>query len=136
MKKSVIAVTVSLLLGGCSTIMNGTDQVVTVDNCYNEREKERVYTPHADYIDRMPTRVHISSGVSSGDYLLQVANQCSGQKVIKIPKNLRSSYWLNMFNVVGFFVDYTTGAMWEYPEKFHMPIVFGENCQNQTANSQ
>ena len=136
MNKSVITVTASLLLGGCSTLMNGTDQVVTVDNYYNEPEKIKVFTPQMDYVDRMPTRVHISSGVSSGDYFVRLANDCADGQMIRVPKDVRASYWLNIFNVVGFFVDYTTGAMWEYPETLHMPTSRSQNCQNQTANSQ
>ena len=125
-----------LSVSGCSTLINGTDQVVTVDNYYNERKTIKVLTPQVDYQDTMPARVYVSGGIQTGEYLIQVEEECVTKQVIRIPKSLRFSYWLNVFNVVGFFVDYSTGAMWEYPEKFHVPVSYAQDCRNQTANSQ
>ena len=131
--KNTFIIIISIMLSACSTLINGTNQTVTIDNYYNENEAVKVYTPHSDYVDTMPARLHISGGVQGGEYSVQMKNECYDQQRLHINKTLRSSYWLNLFNVVGFFVDYSTGAMWEYPSKMHMPMSRDEACFSSLA---
>ena len=133
--KNILIIALLIMASGCSTLMNGTDQVVLVDNYYNQKERVKIHTPYSTHIDTMPARVHISSGVQGGEYSVHLEGECFNQQSVNIPKSLRGAYWLNMFNIVGFFVDYSTGAMWAYPEKVHVPIDRYDSCADEVAKN-
>jgi hypothetical protein len=132
--KNIIIIALLIMASGCSTLMNGTDQAVKIDNHFNVKEPIKVYTPHSEYLDIMPTRINISSGVQSGQYSIKLDNGCSYEQKLNLNKTLRGSYWLNLFNVFGFFVDYATGAMWAYPEKVYMATSGGTICKQNVAS--
>jgi len=123
----------TLFISGCSTIINGSNQTISVSNSYSEKAGIKVYTPYSDYRDTMPAKIYIAGGVQVGSYRLEVEDKCLYNEAVSIPKSLRSSYWLNIFNVVGFFVDYSSGAMWEYPARVNMPISYKPNCNKDIA---
>jgi hypothetical protein len=135
--KRVLILLCLTLISGCSTLINGTDQVVIIDNYYKEKEQIRVYTPYSDYLDIMPAKLHISGGVQGGrGYSVQFTNECYSQQYFQVDRSLRGSYWLNILNVVGFFVDFGTGAMWEYPSILRMPMGRDEVCFSGLATQQ
>lgn len=131
--KVIIITALAVMLSGCSTLINGTDHVVIIDNYYNEKERIKLNTPYSSHVDTMPAMLYISGGVQSGGYSIRLESECYNQQSLSINKTLRGSYWLNLFNVVGFFVDYATGAMWEYPAKVHMPMSKNETCASDIA---
>jgi hypothetical protein len=49
-------------------------------------------------------------------------------------KELADYYWLNIFNGVGFFVDYATGAMWKYPESAQIRTYRKDHCGETAAS--
>ena len=100
-----------------------------LDSYYNYNVPISIHTPSGTYKDITPTILNIQPGVSSGDYIIQVDEPCFGMTNIVIKRDLAGSYWLNSFNLIGFFIDHATGAMWNYQEKVMVPIQIAKNCE-------
>ena len=128
--KKVISGLAILALSGCSTMFNESEQNVKLDSYYgNYNVPVSVLTPSGNYKDVTPTIINIQPGVRSSDYIVQVDEPCYGDARVVIKKELATSYWLNSLNLVGFFIDFATGAMWNYEEEVMLPIQVAKNCE-------
>ncbi|MEH6346564.1 MAG: hypothetical protein V7785_15840 [Bermanella sp.] len=131
--KKVIAGLAILGVSGCSTMFNESEQNVRLNSYGNHNVPVSVLTPSGTYKDITPTIINIQPGAHSSDYIVQVDEPCYGVTKVVVKKELTASYWLNSLNLVGFFIDYATGAMWNYEEKVVVPIHRAMNCE--TASS-
>ena len=127
--KKVITGLAILAISGCSTMFNDSEQSVRLPSYGNHNVPISVSTPSGTYKDITPTILNIQPGMRSSDYIVQVDEPCYGDARVVIKKELASSYWLNSLNLVGFFIDFATGAMWSYEEKVMVPIQIAKNCE-------
>ncbi len=128
MKKVITGLAV-LALSGCSTMFNDSEQNVRLDSYGNYNVPISILTPSGTYKDVTPTIINIQLGARSSDYIVQVDEPCYGVTKVVVKKELATSYWLNSLNLVGFFIDYATGAMWGYEEKVMVPVQRTLNCE-------
>ncbi len=127
--KKVIAGLAILAISGCSTMLNESEQNVRLNSYGSHNVPVSVLTPSGTYKDITPTIINIQPGARSSDYIVQVDEPCYGNARVVIKKQLAASYWLNSLNLVGFFIDFATGAMWNYEEKVIVPIQIAKNCE-------
>ena len=128
MKKIITGLAI-LAVSGCSTMFNDSEQNVRLNSYGNHNVPISVLTPSGSYKDVTPTIINIQPGARSSDYIVQVDEPCYGEARVVVKKELATSYWLNSLNLVGFFVDFATGAMWNYEETVMVPIQVSENCE-------
>jgi len=127
--KKVITGLAILAISGCSTMFNDSEQNVRLNSYGNHNVPVSVLTPSGTYKDVTPTIINIQPGARSSDYIVQVDEPCYGVTKVVVKKELAASYWLNSLNLVGFFIDFATGAMWNYEETVMVPIQVAENCE-------
>lgn len=128
MKKVIVGLAI-LAVSGCSTMFNESEQNVRLNSYGSHNVPVSVLTPSGTYKDITPTIINIQPGARSSDYIVQVDEPCYGDARVVIKKELAPSYWLNSLNLVGFFIDFATGAMWNYEEKVVVPIQIAKNCE-------
>ena len=118
MKKSLlIAVPLlsTIMFSGCSTILSGTTQQISVNsnptNIEIELGNTKVITPSIVTVKR-------------GDDLIIKSSKCSEQKILA--KKINPVFFVNILSggVFGSTTDYSTGAMWKYDENINL------NCNN------
>ena len=126
--KKLLATIAVVSLAGCSTMFNEPEQQVILDGYGNHNVPVSILTSAGTYKDVTPAVLKIQPGMRSSDYIIQVDEPCYGVSSVVVKKELAASYWLNSLNIVGFFIDFATGAMWNYEEKVMIPLQSTLDC--------
>ena len=80
-------------------------------------------------IKTLPATIYIYPDDIKAAITITPVGDCIKSNHTILRKELATSYWLNVFNVVGFFIDYSTGAMWQYPESIKIGVYRKDHCQ-------
>ncbi len=137
MKKILTSIAV-VVLTGCSTMINGTDQTIKISgpkyipDLYNA--KVEIKSDTLTYTRSLPAQISVYPESKKLPLTITTVSDCLIDESITIRKELASAYWLNVFNGFGFFVDYATGAMWQYPEETLFHVQRRDLCEEITAN--
>ncbi len=84
--------------------------------------------------NRLPANLPVYAGNAKAPITVTISQSCYEPTSVTLRKELADSYWLNVFNGIGFFVDYATGAMWQYPEEVVVRVSKIGYCTEETAN--
>ena len=124
----LIAPVFTLLLSGCSTMINGTNQeiVISSDN-YEVSDIEIVQGKHKTDTT-IPAWMTLYPEDKNMPIIVTTQGECVHSKSTTLRKSISKSYWLNIFNIVGFFIDDATGAMWQYPERTRIQVRKDYQC--------
>jgi len=119
-------------------MINGTDQTINISgptyipDVYNA--KVEIKSDIATYNSQLPTQIAVYPESKKFPITITTLSECLTKKTVIIRKELASTYWLNVLNGFGFFVDYATGAMWQYPEQTLINTQRIDFCDDKTAN--
>ncbi len=127
MKKSLIAITL-LCLTGCSTMFNGTSQTIQASTASFKNSDILVTLPTTQYVKPLPSELNIPPLESKLPITITPIGDCIKPIKVAVHKELANSYWLNALNGIGFFIDYATGAMWQYPESVKVGVYRKDHC--------
>jgi hypothetical protein len=63
---------------------------------------------------------------------VKVIDECYEPTIAKADKGVTGSYWVNIFNGIGFLIDWATGDMWYYPS--HMQVITSKkaDCEDKS----
>ena len=115
-------------LAGCSTLINGTQQTITVTSLNYNNSKIQIETPSNKSIEVLPAQLYIYPSDKKPPLTITTIGNCIKPDKVILRKQLADHYWLNIFNGVGFFVDYATGAMWQYPKSTKIHTYRKDHC--------
>ena len=108
--------------------MNGTSQKITIgSDSYLSSEieivqgnnKQRSSIP--EWITLYPEDKYVPIKITT-------IGECIRPKSHILRREVAGAYWLNVFNIVGFFIDDATGAMWQYPDEVILEVSRDHEC--------
>jgi hypothetical protein len=132
MKHILLLVSITLITG-CSTMINGTSQKLTVIPQNGQSIAVDVIHGDKKYSTSIPTEITLYPGDIQGSIQVITKGDCVSPQSIVVRKELADAYWLNLFNLFGFIVDEATGAMWQYPEKATIQVNLSHDCLSKLA---
>jgi hypothetical protein len=116
-----ILLLISCLHFGCSTILHTSRQKVYVDS--NPREA-KVSSYNLPKEETTPAYLNLKKG---GDIYLNLSKEGYYDDAVQLEKNIVPSVLLNLllfqFAPVGLFIDWETGAMWDYQDRVYVKLV-------------
>ena len=130
MMKVLLSLYCCLALAGCSTMVNGVNREISLNNSHMSKINTTLEYNDTKRSVEMPLTLNMYSDNSRPFLSIAISDECYESKQYDIQSKLAVSYWLNVFNIFGFFVDYATGAMWQLPESVILPVNRLENCSN------
>ena len=117
-----------LALTGCSTIINGTHQTITITSLNYNNSNIQIESSSNKSIKALPAKLDIYPSNEKPPLTITSIGNCIKPDKVILRKQLADHYWLNIFNGVGFFVDYATGAMWQYPASAEIHTYRKDHC--------
>lgn len=111
-------------------MVNGVDQEVRLYNSHMTKINAVLEYDDTKSSVEIPSTLIMYPDNSRQFLSVSISDECYERKHHNIQSKLAISYWLNIFNIFGFFVDYATGAMWQLPERVIIPVNRLENCVN------
>jgi len=130
MMKLILGLYCCISLVGCSTMMNGVNKEVKVVNSDMAGLSVIIEYDGVKTSEEIPSTFTLFPDKERQSISIAISDGCYEEKTHKIQSQLAISYWLNVLNIIGFFVDYATGAMWQLPEYVILPVNRLENCVN------
>lgn len=115
-----------LLSTGCATIFNSSTQTVAV-SAWDVEKREAVAakvfiaSPASSYRAVTPTTVAASPSIFRG-FNLSVDDPCYAPLQQSVRKSVTPLYFLNVFNIYGFGIDFLTGYMFNYENAVTLPV--------------
>jgi hypothetical protein len=113
---------------GCSTMFNGGTQNI---RAYSSDEQEgievMVDSGSGMYKTKLPA--NISTVASSEEVTIRVVDDCYEHSMTNVDKSITASYWANILNFWGFFIDVGTGKMWNYNDTVYVYGDMKEECK-------
>lgn len=118
----IILLYVLTQLSGCATIFNNDSQPIYINSQPPKKVDVIVKgTGMGDINTALPTTLYIKP--SSFRALSVVVNdKCFKPTTRYASKSVTPSYWLNIFNMHGFYIDYFSGYMWDYDSNLTVQI--------------
>jgi len=119
--KKLFILLASLQLIGCASMFNNTVQPVQIQTADNVKIKARISTPQSTYDTQVPTLV-VAEPSSFNHLVVQLTDPCYPNYRYVVRENVHPSYFANLFNLHGFYIDYLNGNMWRYDPMLHIPL--------------
>lgn len=116
----------ALLLAGCSTMFNSGSQSVEVKPSKDVTGVEaEIKVPNGRYETTLPTVVTLSPSTFER-VVVQVTDPCFKDGVQGVGKSVHASYFFNILNFHGFWIDVLTGSMWKYDDLVILPVDYAD----------
>jgi hypothetical protein len=126
--KHLIAIVLTALLSGCSTMINGTSQEIVISSDSYEVSDIEIVQGKNKTETSIPAWVTLHPEDKGSPIIVTTEGKCVHSESTTLRKGVAKSYWLNIFNIVGFFIDDATGAMWQYPERTRIQVRKDYQC--------
>lgn len=127
--KKVLTFIAILGLTGCSTILNGTNQEIKVTASNLGNGSIEVASSGTQYVETLPVLLQTHPSDKKTPITISTVGSCIHPNKIILRTQLSNYYWLNVLNGFGFFIDYATGSMWQYPETAKIEVRRKDYCQ-------
>lgn len=130
MKYLLFSMAMMLVVSGCSTIFNSGNQSmrITPSEPKYEGVEVSVTTPSGSYTSKLPTTVTAAPPNPDKKVEIKVIDECYDPTAMTVGKTVSPSYFINILFWPGFFVDYFTGAMWNYDDNTVIPAKKKPDC--------
>ena len=109
------------VVSSCSTMFNNGSQSFQVRSSNSEKVKINVSTPDGTYDTATPATI-VTSPSSFQNVVVKVIDECYEPTTLTVNKGITPSYWANIFNIYGFFIDPFAGTMWKYDLQTNIPV--------------
>ena len=109
------------LLPGCASLVSNSAWPVFIDN--RSGSAQFVIKNRNDVViseGQTPAIIILSSGAgyfTNADYIVHFSKPGYRNQGYRLVGTFNGWYWGNLLNIVGFFVDPATGAMWRLPQQ-------------------
>lgn len=128
--KKILALAVVLFgLSSCSTMFNSGSQTVLVHPTDPDGEGVvvNITTPSGAYRAKLPSTIVVAPSTFS-KIRIKVAQKCYEPSEVTVNEGVTLSYFMNIFNGIGFFIDLLDGYMWKYDSQTMIPVMKTEGC--------
>lgn len=126
--KKLIAIALTASLSGCSTMINGTSQEIVISSDSYELSDIEIVQGKNKTDTTIPAWMTLYAEDKGVLITVTTQGECVHSESTTLRKSVAKSYWLNIFNIVGFFIDDATGAMWQYPERTRLHVSKDYQC--------
>lgn len=124
----LIALALMFFVSGCSTLINGTSQEVTiVGGNFQSTEIEIVQGTNMKQ-SSIPAWIQLYPEDKNAAITVTTKGDCVSPYSVVLRREIATAYWLNIFNIVGFFIDDATGAMWQFPDSAIIQVSKDHQC--------
>jgi hypothetical protein len=112
---------VCMLLPGCASLVSNSAWPVFIDNASGPAQF--VIKNKNDVVmgeGQTPAIIILESGggyFTNADYIVHFSEPGYRNQGYRLVSTFNDWYWGNLLNIVGFFVDPATGAMWRLPQQ-------------------
>ena len=109
------------VLPGCASLVSNSAWPVFIDNASGPAQfviKNRNDVVMSE--GQTPAIIILESGAgyfSNADYIVHFSKLGYRNQGYRLVGTFNGWYWGNLFNIVGFFIDPATGAMWRLPQQ-------------------
>jgi hypothetical protein len=132
-KKITLLITSTISIASCATMFNGGSQTIIVNPTNpDDNPKVKITTSDGSYMAKLPATVS-SSPSTFNEVIIDVQDECYQPLSVRVGKTITASYWANIFNIYGFFIDPLSGAMWKLDSQVAVPAQEIENCKNKDS---
>ena len=100
---------------------SGSQTVIVHPTNPDHNAKVTVTTSNGSFLSKLPATIS-SSPSSFTDVTVSVSDECYNDMTITVGKSVAVSYWVNILNIYGFFIDPLTGTMWNLDSQVTMPV--------------
>lgn len=124
-------------LYGCATMFNSGQQtiVLSLDPVPGKPEVKTVpvtvETASGAYRSTAPSTI-VATPSTFKEVSVRISDPCFEPQTINANKSVTLSYFVNILNFIGFFIDPLTGAMWKYDQSVVLhpqPVKDYEACR-------
>ena len=116
-----------MFCSSCATMFNSGTQSITATTTSGAKVPVLVKTPSGSYRTTLPATITAKPSTFR-EVSITVEDQCFDKQTHDVGKSVAASYWANMFNVWGFFLDPFFGTMWEYDSQVSIPLNKKSEC--------
>ncbi len=121
MTRIAMVLMVCMLLPGCASLVSNSAWPVFIDNASGPaqfviKNKNDVVISQG----QTPAIIILESGggyFTNADYIVHFSKPGYRNQGYRLVSTFNDWYWGNLLNIVGFFVDPATGAMWRLPQQ-------------------
>ena len=124
----LVILTLTLLATGCSTILNGTSQKVTIGSDSYLSSEIEIVQGNKKQLSSIPEWITLYPEDKYVPIKITTTGECIRSKSHILRREVAGAYWLNVFNIVGFFIDDATGAMWQFPDEVILEVSRDHEC--------
>ncbi|MDH5302084.1 MAG: hypothetical protein OEW58_12050 [Gammaproteobacteria bacterium] len=132
--KKLLVLLASLQLIGCASMFNNKVQPVMVQTEDSVKIQARIDTPERSYNTRVPAMI-LSEPSSFDQLVVQLTDPCFPKNRYVARKTVDSSYFANLLNGHGFYIDYLNGNMWNYDSQLYIPLGNQDRLNDCTSDS-
>jgi len=112
---AIITATSLLLLSGCASMFNvGTQEIHAISSDGRPVSAKVIHNLNI-HKTTLPTKI-VTRPSSFHNIKIEIDDPCYAKSTTLIDSSVTSSYYANLLNMHGFYIDYLTGYMWEYPK--------------------
>ena len=126
MRITLLSLTSVLLLSGCATVMDGSDQSINVNTTGCEDYNPIVCTvSNSDGSSVITAPASVSVEKARGDLSITCEsrnNEATGSLMVESGYDAMNMGNLLLGGIIGLGVDAATGAMWHYPSAVIIPL--------------
>ncbi len=120
MKKSPLvsvlaAFTAAFLLSGCATAFSTNEYTVNIRTPDNPGVDYEVQDSRGEFIYAGTTPDIVRLKSQGHDFHRETYTISAGDESFELKAGISPIYWANVVGLIGFAVDYATGAMWSLP---------------------
>lgn len=120
MNRLAIILIASILLSGCASIVSSSAHPVFIDSAAGETQFI-INNRHGVEIARgqTPATIVLETGAGyfkNAHYLVHFTKPDYQNQTYSLVANGNPWYYGNILNIIGFFIDAATGAMWQLPD--------------------
>ena len=120
-KFTFVFLLLSFALGGCSTMFNSGSQTIVATTTNGKEVKVKITTPSGSYLGKIPSTI-VAEPSSFHNVSIEVIDDCYDKSAVFVNSRVTPSYWANLLNYIGLFIDPLTGAMWKYDNQVTVQV--------------
>jgi len=109
------ALTAAFLLSGCATAFSTNEYTVNIRTPENPGVDYEVRDSRGEFIYAGTTPDIVRLKSQGHDFHRETYTISTANESFELKAGISPIYWANVFGLIGFAVDYATGAMWSLP---------------------
>ena len=130
--KHIAVSLVFLSITACSTLFDhGAQRIMLTASNNQEGMRVQVNDPEVTYFATLPIMIATTPS-SFSSLTVKVVDECYEPTLTKASSHVTPSYFMNLWNLYGFVIDWGTGRMWTYDTHLAVKAQKRSSCGDDT----